>query len=99
MGDVDYHPLADPKTEVQNGMITRYVGGIGLVILLYDLILTMQTEVSGHKMYTSPLVPLTPKRLLGAISLARNPLSPKAPILHQPLHRPRSHDICKLLSV
>ena len=49
MGEANTQPLVDPTTEVQNGMITRYVVGVALVILLYDLIITMQTEVSGNK--------------------------------------------------
>ena len=56
MSDIDYQPLADPTTEVWNAIITRYVVGIGLVILLYDLIITMQEEVRRQKIYV--LIPL-----------------------------------------
>jgi len=49
MGDTNSQPLVDPITEIQNGMITRYVAGVSLVILLYDLIITMKAEVSGNK--------------------------------------------------
>jgi len=45
---------ADPATEARNGIITRYVAGIGLVILLYDLIITMSKEVSSQ-IYTLSL--------------------------------------------
>lgn len=49
MEEANSQSLVDLTTEIQNGMITRYVVGIGLVILLYDLIITMGTEVSGNK--------------------------------------------------
>lgn len=48
MGDTNYQSLLDPTTEAQNGIITRYVAGMGLVILLYDIIITMQQEVRGQ---------------------------------------------------
>ena len=56
MSDIAYQPLADPTTEARNGIITRYVAGMGLVILLYDLIITMQEEVRRQKIYL--LIPL-----------------------------------------
>ena len=49
MNDTHYRPLGDPATEARNGMVTRYVAGMGLVILLYDLIITIPKEVRGHK--------------------------------------------------
>jgi hypothetical protein len=53
MSGADYQPVANPATETRNGEITRYVGGAGLVVLLYDFIITMKQEVSGHKTYFS----------------------------------------------
>ena len=55
MGEANSQSLVDPTTEIQNGIITRYVVGVGLVILLYDLILTMQKEVSGNNIVRFPL--------------------------------------------
>jgi hypothetical protein len=49
MNDTNYQLLADPTTEARNGIITRYAAGIGLVILSYDLIITMQSEVRDQK--------------------------------------------------
>jgi hypothetical protein len=56
MSDANYQPLTDPATEARNGEITRYVGGVGLVILLYDLIITMKQEVSGSNHKCIPLL-------------------------------------------
>ena len=49
MSDTNHQLLSDPTTDVRNGIITRYVASIGLVILLYDLMITMQKEVCGQK--------------------------------------------------
>ena len=46
---------ADPATEARNAITTLYLAGTGLVILLYDLIITMNKEVGGHQMYLSLL--------------------------------------------
>ena len=43
----DYRPSADPAAEAMSGTAARYVAVAGLVVLLYDYILTMKEEVSG----------------------------------------------------
>jgi hypothetical protein len=49
MSGFDYPPFTDPTTEARDGIITRHVAGIGMIILLYDLIITIPKEVHGHK--------------------------------------------------
>ena len=44
----------DPATEAWSGTITRYAAGIGLAILLYDLLITMEKEVSGRRTISLP---------------------------------------------
>jgi len=38
----------DPVTEAATGTVARHVAVAGLTILLYDHIITMNKEVSGH---------------------------------------------------
>jgi multisubunit Na+/H+ antiporter MnhC subunit len=44
---------ADPVTEAWDSIITRYVVGMGLVVLLYDLIITMNKEVGSLSLISS----------------------------------------------
>ena len=45
----DYHPPTNLATEAWSGTVARYVAVAGLVVLLYDHILTMNEEVSAYR--------------------------------------------------
>jgi len=51
----DYHPSAKPATEAFHGTVARYIAVAGLVVLLYDHILTMKEEVSGYFLLQDPI--------------------------------------------
>lgn len=44
-----HHPYADPTAEVFRATTARYLAGTGLTILFYDLIITLNKEVSGSR--------------------------------------------------
>ena len=48
------HSYANFATEEAfNGRVARYVAVAGLIVLLYDIILTMREEVSSHLLWNS----------------------------------------------
>lgn len=47
------HSYAIFTTDAFNGRVARYVAVAGLVVLLYDHILTMKEEVSGLLLWNS----------------------------------------------
>ena len=84
MNDVDNEGSFTANNEVlviQNVMISRYFTAAGLIIVLYDTILTIEDEVSGFWTRAFKL------HLLfgGSPSLARDFRGSEATLLHQPV--------------
>jgi hypothetical protein len=86
------HSYPNPAIEALNGRVARYVAVAGLIVLLYDLIITMREEVSSHLLRFFD-TPFTFRTIPGPLGLARRLLCTKAPLLHQPLPRRCVHDV------
>ncbi len=86
MSNPENHPLVDFRAGVLILAVMRYVSAVGMVILLYDYILTMKVEVSCDRTLKSFYIsPANSWDTLDAISLARGPLFTKTPLLPQSL--------------
>jgi len=55
MSTADDHPITDPVAEVWAGMLTRYISAMGMVVLHYDCLLTINDEVK-HNLLASPCI-------------------------------------------
>ena len=91
--------LIEPVLEVLGANLTSYLSAMGMVILHYDCILTLEDEVcpvlsrpeafaSSHAFFSE-----------GAPCLARGVLLPKGPVLPQSVPTFRCYDILQLSSV
>ena len=77
---------------IQNVMLSRYFTAAGVVVVLYDTILTIEDEVSGTHTQTFKLHSLS----TGSPSLARAFRSFEATLLHQPVLDDCVLDSCQL---
>ena len=77
---------------IQNVMLSRYFTAAGVVVVLYDTILTIEDEVSGIHTHAFKLHSLS----IGSLGLARAFRSFEAALLHQPVLDHCVLDSCQL---
>jgi hypothetical protein len=90
----DAAAAAQIEIEVSGVTLMRYLSVMGMVLVHYDFLLTLDDEVCPIFLY---LIFYTPRSLFaGAPRLAREASVAKSPVLHQPLCIHPCNDILQL---
>jgi len=74
------HPVVDPATELWGGTLVRYLSAVGMVVLLYDCLLTIDYEV--RDIHITPLCIRLTVYFADSACLSRSSLLPQISVLH-----------------